>query len=196
MRHNNKPSIFNNKLGIFIVIVAIVVIALIVFGSRNPDVQSTENESINESLQQEDQSMEPVNVVVEDKTDLEEVIEKTLSEKGMCEDYTFNEGDSVELNGFDVTVERMSSSSVRVTVDKTTFFLASGKNKLIDEEFLVELRSGNLYYFGPEDPDNTVVLRLGCERADEDSSEKYVRDRGKVICEQVYQECRDSFGLD
>ena len=196
MKHRHTSSFFTSRLGIFIIVVAVVVLALIVFGSRGTPANNQDNKTTeNESALLETQDTTPVQAETEPENGiLEEVIEKTLSEKGLCEDYNFNEGDALEIKDSTVLVERISSSSVKMTVDGTTFFLAPSKDEVVNG-LRVELKDGNLHYFGAGDSENVVVLRVGCKYSDEDPNEKYVRERGEDLCQEIYRECRDSFGL-
>lgn len=195
MKHRNRPSIFKSRLGLFIIIVAVVVVLLIVFGSRGSDSNLSENQTNNDSVNKTQETTKTVNVEPEDKTELEKVIEKTLSEKGLCEDYNFNEGDSLEIKNNVVTLDKVSTTTAKITVDKETVFLTTGDDEIIND-LRIELHEGNLHYFGANDEENLVVLRIGCKHSDEDPNEKYVRERGEELCQEVYTQCRGSFGID
>lgn len=195
MKYRNGPSIFKSRLGLFIIIVAVVVLLLIVFGSRASSSNPSKNNTINNSVNKTQESTQAVNVKPEtNKTELEKIIEKTLSEKGLCEDYNFNEGDSLKIKNNVITLDRVSSTTAKLAVDNKTVFLKSGDNKVVDD-LRIELHEGNLHYFGYNDKDNLVVLRIGCKHADEDPNEKYIRERGEKLCQEVYTQCRESFGI-
>jgi len=194
MKYRNKPSIFKSRLGLFIIILAVVVLLLIVFGSKASDSELSKNQTTNDSVNKTQESVQAVNTEPETKTDLEKVIEKTLSEKGLCEDYNFNEGDSLEIKDTNITLDRVSSTTAKLIVDKETIFLTPGNDKVINN-LRIELHKGNLYYFGAGDKENVVILRIGCKYSDENPNEKYVRERGEKLCQEVYTQCRESFGI-
>lgn len=204
MRYKRKPSLLKNRLGIIIIIVAVLVLALIIIGSttsKNKELEANQTQDVDlqdqlEEVIQEEIEQVQTETTEEPKIEEEQEVSKTLKEKGMCEDYNFNEGDLLEIAGYEIMLEKVSTTSARIKAGKTTFFLSPGNDKVIDEELRIELRSGNLHYFGAEDEANTAVLRIGCKFSDEHSSEKYVRERGEDLCEAVYTQCKDSFGIE
>lgn len=203
MRRYN--SLLKNRLGIFVLIIIAVLIVLLIVGSTNKsklDINSTQlNENSTNKVSLTDNS---ANLTTQDtdKSELEKVIDKTLEKTDtsdlqtnkLCEEYTLTEGQTIKLADHELKVDRIAEKSVKLTVDDSTIFMSVGSEKIVNN-FRITLNAGNIFYFSPNDESNTVILKLGCKTSNENTNEKYVRERGEDICKQVYNECKTSFGL-
>ena len=194
MRRNKKPNIMKSKLGMLILVVAVILILLILTGSFHSTKNTLNNESKiinNKSLNQTMDSTNKNNNL----SKVEQVVKKTLSEEGLCEDYPLKEGEEINLDNHNIKIERISSKMIKLTIDGEEKFLSEG-NSLNANHFLIELKKGNIFYFKPSDPENVVMLRLGCKTENENTNEKYVREKGEVLCKEIYNQCKAEFGLN
>lgn len=185
MRKQKKVSL-NARLGVAIALVVVVLAALIFFGSSHSD-EIAHNQSSSEELKEQTTQTEDSPVLNS------QTIEETTTS---CEDYLFNEGKSLSIDGHNVLVDRISRQGVKLLVDGETATLFEGDGDRLGDGILIELDKGKILYFGVDDVDNAVSLRIGCETQGEDSRDKYVREKGEAICESIYKSCKDSFSID
>jgi hypothetical protein len=166
-----------------IVIVGLVFVGLLIFGS--PEEVTVEDEQLVEVLQ----------AVAEEEAPAPVVTAKVMKADAWCEDYSFKQGDVLELDDKTVQVNRIGRNGVLVSVNDEEFMISESDNERVDG-FLVELAENDILYFAADDADNTVLLRLGCQKASEDPNDKYVREKGEAICEQLYTTCQSSFDIE
>lgn len=169
-----------------IVVVGLVFLGLLVFGSP-AEIEVAEEEAPEVAVLQEagDQAEETPQLPTTAARELDE----------SCEDYSFKQGERAELDGTDLFVKRIGRSGVILVVDEREFMISEADNERVGD-FLVELADGDILYFGADDPDNTVLFRLGCLKASEDPNDKYIREKGEVVCEELYTACQDEFDLE
>ena len=120
---------------------------------------------------------------------------KKVGEDGLCEDYFFEQGDTLEILDHMVTVDRIGESGLRMTVDGQRYVLNTGDTEYAGDGIQVSLAPNNVFYFAADDPANGVQLRVGC-RYDRNPNEKYIEDNGERICRQIYYDCQDAFDID
>jgi len=185
VKRRKKVSL-NTRLGVVIALVLVVLVALIFFGSQHPD-KAVNNQSSSEEFKEQTTQTEN-STILNSQTKQES--------NAVCEDYLFNEGDSRTIDGHTILVDRISKQGVKLTVDGEEAMLFEGDSDRLGEGILIELNKGKIIYFGVDDVDNTVSLRIACETQGEDSRDKYVREKGEAICETIYQNCKDSFSIE
>lgn len=161
----------------------IVFAAVLAFGKSDAAVEPQNNETSVELLQTVTEEAEPVPVT------------KTRELDKLCEDYSFNQGDIAELDDARIAINRIGRSGVILSVNDQQFMLSEKDDEQVDD-FLVELAEGDILYFGTDDPDNTVLLRLGCESSSENPADKYVREKGLTVCQQILTTCQNTFDVE
>jgi hypothetical protein len=77
------------------------------------------------------------------------------------------EGDSIEIDGHTVTLDRVGDGSVRVTVDGQSLTIAEGADEEFDDagDYTVEVKDGSIFYIEGAD-DNSATLKLGDDISD------------------------------
>ncbi len=125
----------------------------------------------------------------------ESLVSTSDLKNGLCEVYYLEQKDSLQLDKHDILVDKIGSTSVRVIVDKEELLIASGEEVYAGTGIRMELPKGKLLYFGNDNEDNAVSLLIGCKRG-ENPNDKYIADKGKDICEDIYEMCKESFGID
>jgi hypothetical protein len=77
------------------------------------------------------------------------------------------EGDSIEIDGHTVTLDRVGESSIRVTVDGQSLTISDGSEEEFDDagDYTVECKSGSIFYIEGAD-DNSATLKLGDDISD------------------------------
>lgn len=169
-----------------IVLLALVFVGLLIFGGS--DEVAVEETVIAESVPVLQQAIaEPIQEPVASS--------RTRQLDELCEDYSFKQGEVAELDGNTLEVKRIARSGVLLRVNDEDISVSYGDNEEVDD-FLVELAEDDILFFGTDDADNTVLLRLGCERASEDPNDKYVREKGSAICQQLITVCADEFDYE
>jgi len=179
-----------NKLLVLIIIVVLAIIILSVTGSQKELVDFSSNKTVNNTL-----SISKTNENTNSLTETEQVIKKTLSEKGFCEDYNLKEGDSIDLGTHHINLLRIGKNMVLLKLDNKTMYLRPEENEDLGN-FLVEVKKDGIFYFQSNDPVNIVKLRIGCKSSNEDPKDKYVREKGLETCKKIYDECKQTFDLN
>lgn len=166
-------------------LVLIVIILLFVFGSGSDDELGALNSSpgLQEKLDVLDQASKTINNEPSKGVD-----------EDLCEDYYFDNLDTKTVSGHTVEVLRIATKGAKIEVDGEEATLFEGDSEILGDDFRVELKE--VFYFGSEDNDNMITLRLGCEKEGENSNDKYIRNKGENICENLYQTCKDEFDLE
>ncbi len=186
-----RKRFFRNKISLLILIVVVGLLLLLIFGSHHSD-KSSLNKTKSGDIQVNDNSTLKLS---NDKNEVESVVKKTLSEEGLCEDYSLKEGEDISLDSHIIKVKRISKDAVLLLVDGENFYLSEGEDRRIND-FLIEIKPHKIFYFQANDPINAVTLRLGCKTTGEDPKDKYVREEGLKICKQIYDECRSNFNIN
>jgi hypothetical protein len=77
------------------------------------------------------------------------------------------EGDSIEIDGHTVTLDRVGESSIRVTVDGQSLTISEGGDEEFDDagDYTVECKDGSIFYIEGAD-DNSATLKLGDDISD------------------------------
>ncbi len=113
----------------------------------------------------------------------------------LCEEYYLEQGKMLSIDKHDVLVEKIGSNSVKLVVDGEQLLLADGEMVFSDSKLRVALPAGKLLYVANDHEDNAVSLLVGCKRG-ENPNDKYVADKGEDICEDIYETCKSSFGIE
>ena len=181
-----RYPLLHSRLGLLILLVLIVIILLFIFGSgSDASSKGLVNTSLEDQLSLLDQASKTMDVEQTKTVDFDE---------SLCEDYSFDDGEEKVISGHTVHVTRIATKGAKLVVDGEESTLFEGDSEILGNNFRVDLEQ--VFYFGPADEDNEITLRLGCGSGAENPNDKYVRDKGKLICEEIYKTCRDSFDLE
>ena len=129
------------------------------------------------------------------KEDVIEVTSKKIGKDGLCEDYFFEQGDSLRIVDHTIQVNKIADDALRLNVDGKNYVLAEKSSDIMGDGIELAIASGNIIYFGVDDSSNSAMIRIGCDY-DDDPSEKYVQNRGENLCEEIYENCQQSFNID
>jgi len=174
------------RLGFAIALVLIVLVLLILFGGNKKDLPS-QNQTISEEFNEQ---------ATDNEKSLVQTPQASSINEELCEYYEFNEGQSRTIDSHEIIVERISKNGIKIYVDKEDSMVFEGDNDLLGDGIRIELYENKIIYFDVDDIENTVSLRVGCENKNEDSRDKYVRDKGNTFCEATYKDCKESFLID
>lgn len=166
-----------------VIVLILLFVTILLLGRNDASVDPKDNQTTVETLQTEQNEKEPVPVT------------KTKELEGMCEDYSFNQGDIAELEQYTLSINRIGRTGVILTVNDQQVMLSEADDEQI-EGLLVELAEGDILYFGGDDPDNTVLLRLGCQSSSENPADKYVREKGQAVCQRLVTACQNEFNIE
>lgn len=181
-------------------IVIIIIFLIIIFWPFKGEEKNTTTATQEDSLRQAPEpKTEPEPVLKEEVVAqaLKEKVQEKTAVEGLCEDYTLNEGEVMKLDGNTIKVDKVGSKSVKISVN--------GKEEMANEEDYNRIdgfgvKVNNIFYFGKDDKNNGVELRLGCDNSKEDPKDKYVYEKGAAACsaiiKQMEQECIAKFDLD
>lgn len=198
MKRNKHLSTKKNYLGIGIAAVILIVIVVLIFSGND----STPSDDV--VLEQDQDTSQPVledaPVIVQPTLDAikEEslaVPKSKIGEKGLCEDYFFEQGDELKILDHSIIVERIGSQSLRVQVDGQHYVINEDSSSYLGDGIRLAIAKDKILYFGADDTSNAVMIRVGCNY-DVNPNEKYVEDRGIKICKEIYVNCQNSFGID
>jgi hypothetical protein len=170
-----------------VVVAGLVFVSLLIFGS--PEEIVSEDEQLVDVLQAAVEDEEVVEVTKP------KVTSKAKKVDDLCEDYSLKQGESLELDGNTLIVDRIGRTGVLLSVNGEEFMISENDDERVDE-FLVELAEDDILYFAADDSDNSVLLRLGCKKSSENPNDKYIRQKGESICEQLYETCQSSFDIE
>lgn len=205
MKHRKK-NWFKKHTGTVTAIVAVIIIVILFLivtgGSDQGHDDSADNATDNasdDSYRLNQSELETLNKG-NDSRELEEEgksvnNESAVKEEGLCEDYFFEQGDALKIMNHTVKVSRIASSSLRMNVDGERSVLGKGDAERLGDGIRVSLAENDVVYFGADDPNNAVNLRVGCEY-DEDPVDKFVEKKGRDVCKALYEQCQDSFDFD
>lgn len=184
MTRRRRQLSLQTRLGIAIALVVILLLVLVIFGTfSNKNVITAQNKTqdVNELEQTQSQATSPT---------------RGQDRLQLCESYDFKQGDSLNLDGHEVIVERIAKQGVKLSVDGEQQILSLGESHDMGDGLLVELEKGAIVFFEVDDADNTATLVLGCQSEDEESWDKYVREKGEEVCEELYRQCTSSFDVN
>lgn len=186
-----------NKSFPFLPVAIILVLIILLFIWSPWSKLSSQDNQFNGSLQRINQTQSDLASKVITKPEpipAVQVKQENVSTKGMCEDYTFVQGQKLSLDNYDVVVERISTNAIRLDVDGEKFVLGEGFDIYSKSGLDIELQPNHIIYFTLDDSENAVTLRIGCKRG-ENPKDKYVRERGLTICNTICSTCKDSFDI-
>lgn len=192
-----KKSLEKNKNIIFGVgALILVIIILIVAIPNNKQEPSTTQTGTQPPAQDNAQTSTKTNVpetAVKDANN--DVI--VYSDSKLCENHVLSQKEEVILDGRKISVTKIGPTSIRVAINEKDSILSEGASVFFDG-IKVELLSKKLLYFGNDDEDNSVELKIGCNK-NEDPTEKHILStlniRGERICEALIKSCELEFGL-
>lgn len=189
-----------NHIGI---IVGIVIVALIILlisltpGSKETtleEIPQEQNEDASADIfaETEDVEAETIETI---KAESKPVTKDKVGEEGLCEDYFFEQGDSLEIVGHTIFVDRIGKGALRLQVDDENLVMADGDSEYAGDGIRIAIGDNKILYFAGDDESNAVMMRIGCDYED-NPNEKYVVDRGEQICKAVYRDCQERFDID
>jgi len=117
------------------------------------------------------------------------------SDSDLCEDHVMEQGESITVDKKKITLVKIGSNSARVDIAGSQQILPEGSS-VYANGIRVEMLENDYVYFGEDDPDNSVQLRIGCEKGS-DPSEKNIlatiNSRGESICSALIKQCKQQF---
>lgn len=191
-------------------IVIIVILALIIwnpFGGSgkqaNEDEQDTQqrgtdegNKLLNTNEDAENTEDEPE--ITQKEQDEPEEKENLKTNENLCEDYVLEQGESIDVEGYEITVERIASTNIKLTVNDEETIISQGEY-VRKSGIGIEIRTDKILYFEKDDEYNSVELRIGCNKG-EDPFDKYVNSKGSRACRELrntlVEQCNDLFNTD
>lgn len=196
-KHLSKSS---NTLWIGVGSAIVIIIILIIAFSGNKTVDVKETDTIEQNLddtqvvfeEPEPLQGETVEALKEETTPVES---KKIGEEGLCEDYFFEQGDSLHILDHEIIVDRIGKDALRLRVDGQNYVMNDDESDYLGEGIRLSIAEDKILYFSADDPSNAVIIRVGCNY-DVNPNEKYVEGRGKNICRELYADCQSAFGID
>ena len=189
---------YKSKKGRFIILLIILAFLIVVLWPSNieKEVITKINQTQEEVTQLTDTALGTITNQKEETNIAKETTDTSINKK-LCEDYTLEQGIPLELDGNKVTVDKIGSRAIKVTINDKEELMSESEYSRIDG-FGVTVNK--ILYFNPDDKNNLVELRLGCVNNKEDPKDKYVREKGATACKeiinQIKQECTAKFNLD
>lgn len=181
------------------IIFFIVLLSLLFFFRNNDNAEITDL-----PVDQEQDNQQIVEEIIETgdelfsdtlKEKIDDVTSKKVGSEGLCEDYFFEQGDILEIASHTVLVERIGKGALRLKVDNENYLLSEGNSEILGDDIEISLKPNAILYFGVDDSSNAAMIRVGCHYED-NPNEKYVEERGENLCEELYLNCQNSFGID
>lgn len=115
----------------------------------------------------------------------------------LCENHVFYQGKDVTVNNKKIIVNKIGPSSIKLSVNNKEGIINEGSSNFIDG-IRIEFLEGKKIYFGPDDENNAVELRIGC-KSGEDTLDKHILsnliNKGTNICEALIKSCQEEFNL-
>lgn len=187
-RHKSRNGFFTT---LFVIIIIVLLIIFWPFGGKE------ETKTNNTSKEEGNFLQDIIPEITEGTKAANEEPEEKMAVEGMCEDYTLDEGETVEIDGNEIKVNNIGQTSIKISVNGKQDIISEDDYKRIDG---FGVKVNNLFYFTADDENNAVDLRLGCDNSDEDPQDKYVEEKGAAACKEIIKkveaECIAKFDLD
>ena len=197
MKRNKRLSEKKNYVGYVagIALIAIIIAVVVFSGNNDAPEEIVLDDVVNVQETFEEPVIEEVEEVEIVKEETVPIPEKKIGEKGLCEDYFFEQGDSLDILKHTIRVDRIGDNALRLNVDGENYVMSDDDSIFAGDGIRLATAQDSILYFGSDDPSNAVMIRVGC-RYDVDPNEKYVQDRGQDLCQEIYESCKESFDIE
>lgn len=187
MRRHQDNEFLNIKVGIAILVI-ILILVLVIWKPFSSNEDTTLNKTTINTSQQKDVELDLVDDLVTQVTGTK------LSDKGLCENYLFKDGDILKISDYEIKLEAIGDSSVKIDVDGEKAILSENEIESFDSGLKLEIKKGSIFYQGFQNEYNSVEILVGCD-INENTKDKYVKEKGEKICDIIYNSCLEEFDI-
>jgi len=181
------------------IIVGILILAIVIILFFMPSSKEEKHKNFieieSDNAHTTDDIVSETNIEPEVTEHKEEPVVQPKKEPVLCEDYLMQQGDKIILDGYIVELQKIATSSVKLSVNGRQLILSEGEYEKEDGLGL-EIQEGKLVYFEDGSEENQIQIRIGCAKGmtpKDKIVEDTLKESGILICTQVKDVCYESF---
>lgn len=183
-----KSDGLKKLLGVSVILIVLIII-LVMSSNKTSEASNNVTNSQNDSNNQVVSTPDTPSDVQKS----EPAVQKVVDDELRCDPLVAREGESYAFEGHEIFIDAISKTAVRFSIDDNQITVREGESEYKDVR--VSVKQDSLIYIAAGSADNSFTLLIGCGSG-EDPLDKYVMQKGDVVCEKLYEQCKEEFDLE